>query len=220
MRVAANSASGPVEPPPSRMDDFKQWLIANRDWLEPLGALVGIVVVVFPAALFHRPLIAFAGWLWQRRPRISFGKPGRGIPPTQLTIVPMAHGGHWQLGTWDRKPTMQATCRWHVTNVSGVSLKLLDVRPYRPRLTERWNASLSTMSDNDVVVPGDMVTLATSGSFSTRVYSLTWMMSPPPKHVAGQPLRVRMLLVDKFGNRHKTPWTELQPPSQPRPTGG
>lgn len=188
-------------PPTMDIEAAKAWLEANEHWLVPLGALAAIGTPV--VAFFWRNIVGGIARLWRHRPRITFGNRGHNIPKTRLTFVLVERRSFWHMGRAGDAPSTQVATDWYVTNVSRGSVRILAARFERPRAAET-DQRLVLVSDPDEphAVAPENVLISTGATVTLHLHS---MMTPPPKHRPGEPIKVRAVVVDQYQHEHRTP---------------
>ena len=154
-----------------------------------IGAIAAIVTIlggVFAAFKWGR---GFMVGVWRFVTRY---KPK--VPRETIRILPQMHGCWWGNGSVSGKPAMQVVGRWHVTNITGDNVRLLGAKLLKPK-TE-GNVLTRHPRENIFgsypILPGE----------TTEVTSDFWVI--PPVRKEGEDFKTSVVLIDQYGNEHKT----------------
>lgn len=124
-----------------------------------------------------------------------FSKIRRQVPRETLRIVPNWHERWWHMGTSRNEPAMQVVTRLHVTNITQEPVKLLSAS-IKPTNTP---GNVSTQHPERNIYGGYPILPKRTASV------LVDFFIHPPIREEGKDLAGRIILVDQYGNRHKSP---------------
>lgn len=98
------------------------------------------------------------------------------------------------MGSTGNEPTMQVVSSWHVTNITNNQLFILGARIVKPRTDGHVFVEHpeTRIFGSYPILPGD-----------TSEVSADFWIQPPVKE-KGQPFKARIVLIDQYGNEHKT----------------
>lgn len=119
------------------------------------------------------------------------------IPRSTLKLVLQPRGAWWHMGSMgqDKKPAMQVVSRWYATNTTDRPIVVTTAFIKKPRI----EAVLPlTQHPQRNVFGGYPIPPK-----STSELALDFWVQPP-KREADEDFEVRIIVLDQFGNEHKT----------------
>lgn len=132
-------------------------------------------------------------------------------PAEQLSIdlrfVPIPGQCFWHVGKRGDAPYMQIETRWHVTNVSGVPVRLLLARLDRPQLADPQAFGLVIIAPSQTEMHSSQNSIPPGETWHASVGYYTG----PPTQLATEPLSVDLVVIDQFANEHRLPSIAIRP---------
>ncbi|MHB9010627.1 MAG: hypothetical protein ACYC49_00145 [Ignavibacteriaceae bacterium] len=185
------------------MHNFQSWLATNGSWLGPLEALVFIALFVWGVVKFfgHKILDLFS-----RLGQKFTGK--RTIPNTRITFVLNPQRTFWNMASRDNKAVMQIMTSWYATNASNVPLHILGVKLINPNPSGRICTEIVDIIERQNNWAHSGIDMAIKPS-QTEVVEAMFFVEPPTQK-EGQPLKIKMYVVDQYNRKHKMPRIRLQ----------
>ena len=117
------------------------------------------------------------------------------VPRKTVRIVPKSNERWWHMGSSNNEPAMQVVTSLHVTNITDEPVTILSaiIKP-----TDTQGMVFTQHPDENIY--GEYPILPRR----TTSVSVDFFIKPPIKE-KGKNFRARIILVDQYGNRHKTP---------------
>lgn len=158
-------------------------------WLTSVSSTSGSLIAV-GACLVATALLM----LWFVRGKRQSGN-SAGVPTETLRLVPLPNKSIWRPAAIENRPAMHASSEWRATNITGSSIQI--VRAYIEKPSAEGLIVLCERSE------GKTWGIHEIASHSTADVSVDFWIDPPTRK-AGQTLKVSVVFVDQFGNKHRT----------------
>ena len=117
------------------------------------------------------------------------------VPTETLRLVPLPDKASWKPAAIEGRPAMHACAEWRATNITDSSVQI--VRAYVEQPSAEGLIVLCQQSEDKTWGVHE------TAPHTTVEVSVDFWIDPPTKK-PGKPLRVSVVFLDQFGNRHRT----------------